>query len=164
MSNQFGDTRIDDDLTLLSETLEEVLRSSGDPADQKYVELKARAEKALDDVKNGLAVLQTVITIGRSRQFIVLMTTSTKTTARNWCGRGRWAGTRTVAGTPLKPPYTGVLHFCSTPYNVRLLTGRGPRAITYYGAGKSTAPFVARDSGDTRHSGYRYSFPSQRRF
>ena len=41
MSNQFGDTRIDDDLTLLSETLEEVLRSSGDPADQKYVELKA---------------------------------------------------------------------------------------------------------------------------
>lgn len=26
MSNQFGDTRIDDDLTLLSETLEEVLR------------------------------------------------------------------------------------------------------------------------------------------
>ena len=46
MSNQFGDTRIDDDLTLLSETLEEVLRSSGDPADQKYVELKA-----LDDVK-----------------------------------------------------------------------------------------------------------------
>ena len=68
MSNQFGDTRIDDDLTLLSETLEEVLRSSGDPADQKYVELKARAEKALDDV----------ITIGRSRQFIVLMTTSTK--------------------------------------------------------------------------------------
>ncbi|CQR81762.1 ribosome-binding protein, probably membrane-anchored, function unknown [Escherichia coli K-12] len=37
--------------TLLSETLEEVLRSSGDPADQKYVELKARAEKALDDVK-----------------------------------------------------------------------------------------------------------------
>ena len=47
MSNQFGDTRIDDDLTLLSETLEEVLRSSGDPADQKYVELKARAEKAL---------------------------------------------------------------------------------------------------------------------
>ncbi|NYY73456.1 protein ElaB [Escherichia coli] len=79
MSNQFGDTRIDDDLTLLSETLEEVLRSSGDPADQKYVELKARAEKALDDVKNGLAGLQTVITIGRSRQFIVLMTTSTKT-------------------------------------------------------------------------------------
>lgn len=115
MSNQFGDTRIDDDLTLLSETLEEVLRSSGDPADQKYVELKARAEKALDDVKNGLARLQTVITIGRSRLFIVLMTTSTKTLARNWCGCGRWVGSRTVAGTPLKPPYTGVLHFFVVP-------------------------------------------------
>ena len=46
------DTRVDDDLTLLSETLEEVLRSSGDPADQKYIELKARAEQALHDVKN----------------------------------------------------------------------------------------------------------------
>ncbi|GGD33306.1 stress response protein ElaB [Franconibacter pulveris 1160] len=43
--------RLDDDLTLLSETLEEVLRSSGDPADQKYIELKARAEQALHDVK-----------------------------------------------------------------------------------------------------------------
>lgn len=52
MSNQFYDSRIDDDLTLLSETLEEVLRSSGDPADQKYIELKARAEQALNDVKN----------------------------------------------------------------------------------------------------------------
>lgn len=51
MSNQFTSTRIDDDLTLLSDTLEEVLRSSGDPADQKYVELKARAEQALHDVK-----------------------------------------------------------------------------------------------------------------
>ena len=51
MSYQFGDSRIDDDLTLLSETLEEVLRSSGDPADQKYIELKARAEQALDEVK-----------------------------------------------------------------------------------------------------------------
>lgn len=31
MSYQFGESRVDDDLTLLSETLEEVLRSSGDP-------------------------------------------------------------------------------------------------------------------------------------
>ncbi|MCT4706975.1 stress response protein ElaB [Enterobacteriaceae bacterium H11S18] len=46
------ESRLDDDLTLLSETLEEVLRSSGDPADQKYVELKARAEQALNDVKD----------------------------------------------------------------------------------------------------------------
>ncbi|MEL4015022.1 stress response protein ElaB [Dryocola sp. LX212] len=46
------ESRLDDDLTLLSETLEEVLRSSGDPADQKYIELKARAEQALNDVKD----------------------------------------------------------------------------------------------------------------
>ena len=52
MSNQFYDSRIDDDLALLTETLEEVLRSSGDPADQKYIELKARAEQALHEVKN----------------------------------------------------------------------------------------------------------------
>ena len=52
MSNQFYDSRIDDDLALLSETLEEVLRSSGDHADQKYIELKARAEQALHEVKN----------------------------------------------------------------------------------------------------------------
>lgn len=52
MSFQSWDTRIDDDLALLSETLEEVLRSSGDPADQKYIELKARAEQALHEVKN----------------------------------------------------------------------------------------------------------------
>ena len=78
MSNQFGDTRIDDDLTLLSETLEEVLRSSGDPADQKYVELKARAEKALDDVKKRVSQASDSYYRGRSRQFIVLMTTSTK--------------------------------------------------------------------------------------
>ncbi|POT59794.1 protein ElaB [Citrobacter amalonaticus] len=52
MSYQFGDSRIDDDLELLSETLAEVLRSSGDPADQKYIELKARAEQALEEVKS----------------------------------------------------------------------------------------------------------------
>ncbi|MDN8599399.1 stress response protein ElaB [Citrobacter enshiensis] len=45
-------SRIDDDIEFLSETLEEVLQSSGDPADQKYVELKARAEAALEEVKN----------------------------------------------------------------------------------------------------------------
>lgn len=52
MTYQFSDSHIDDDLALLSETLEEVLRSSGDPADQKYIELKARAEQALLDVKS----------------------------------------------------------------------------------------------------------------
>ncbi|EGE4742090.1 stress response protein ElaB [Salmonella enterica] len=55
MSYQFGESRVDDDLTLLSETLEEVLRSSGDPADQKYIELKARAEQALEEVKNRIS-------------------------------------------------------------------------------------------------------------
>ncbi|WP_075181301.1 stress response protein ElaB [Pantoea sp. 1.19] len=43
---------LDDDITLLTDTLEEVLKSSGDPADQKYLELKARAEAALNDVKS----------------------------------------------------------------------------------------------------------------
>ena len=53
MSNQFEPQQasLDDDLRMLSETLEEVLRSSGDPADQKYIELKARAEQALHEVK-----------------------------------------------------------------------------------------------------------------
>ncbi|MFP1452418.1 stress response protein ElaB [Escherichia coli] len=51
MFNQFGDTRIDDDLTLLVAKHWKRCSASGDPADQKYVELKARAEKALDDVK-----------------------------------------------------------------------------------------------------------------
>lgn len=164
MSNQFGDTRIDDDLTLLSETLEEVLRSSGDPADQKYVELKARAEKALDDVKKRVSQASDSYYY-RAKQAVYRADDYVhENPGKELRGRGRWAGTRTVAGTPLKPPTPGYCIFCSTPYNVRLLTGRGPRAITYYGAGKSTAPFVARDSGDTRHSGYRYSFPSQRRF
>ena len=52
MSFHSYESRIDDDLELLSETLEEVLRSSGDPADQKYIELKARAERALEEVRN----------------------------------------------------------------------------------------------------------------
>lgn len=55
MSNQFYDSHIDDDLALLSETLEEVLRSSGDPADQKYIELKTRAEQALNEVKHRIS-------------------------------------------------------------------------------------------------------------
>ncbi|RPE00429.1 stress response protein ElaB [Candidatus Pantoea deserta] len=46
------DTSLDDDLTLLTETLEEVLKSSGDPTDQKYIELKTKAEQALEDVKS----------------------------------------------------------------------------------------------------------------
>jgi len=50
-TNQF-ETGLDDDIALLTETLEEVLKSSGDPADQKYIELKSKAEQALHDVKS----------------------------------------------------------------------------------------------------------------
>lgn len=46
------ETHLDDDLALLTETLEEILKSSGDPADAKYVELKGKAEKALNEVKS----------------------------------------------------------------------------------------------------------------
>lgn len=49
------ESRLDDDLALLSETLEEVLRASGDPADQKYIELKAKAEQALHEVKERIS-------------------------------------------------------------------------------------------------------------
>lgn len=49
------ETRLDDDLALLTKTLEEVLKSSGDPADQKYVELKARAENSLHEVKSRIS-------------------------------------------------------------------------------------------------------------
>ncbi|PPI88977.1 protein ElaB [Candidatus Pantoea edessiphila] len=39
-----------DDLALMTDTLEEVLKSSGDLSDQKYIELKKKAEKILSDV------------------------------------------------------------------------------------------------------------------
>ncbi|AKC32003.1 stress response protein ElaB [Candidatus Pantoea carbekii] len=45
------ENRFDKDLSLMTETLEEILRSSGDPNDQKYIELKDKAEKALEEVK-----------------------------------------------------------------------------------------------------------------
>ncbi|MXP56104.1 stress response protein ElaB [Pantoea sp. Mhis] len=54
-TNQFenhSDTRLDEDLALLTKTLEEVLKSSGDPNDQKYIELKNKAEQALEEVKS----------------------------------------------------------------------------------------------------------------
>ncbi|RWR01310.1 protein ElaB [[Pantoea] beijingensis] len=54
-STEPNESRLDDDLTLLTETLEEVLKSSGDPADQKYIELKTKAEQALHDVKSRLS-------------------------------------------------------------------------------------------------------------
>lgn len=51
MAHHSYQSRIDDDLALLSDTLEEVLSASGDPTDQKYIELKLRAEQALQDVQ-----------------------------------------------------------------------------------------------------------------
>lgn len=48
-------TSLDDDLTMLTDTLEEVLRASGDAADETYQEIKARAEKALKEVQNRLS-------------------------------------------------------------------------------------------------------------
>lgn len=41
-----------DDLKTLSDTLEEVLKSSADNVDEKYQEIKTRAESALKDVKS----------------------------------------------------------------------------------------------------------------
>jgi ElaB protein len=57
MANQFEpqQTTLDDDLKMLSETLEEVLKSSGDKADEKYIEIKQRAEQALSDVQSRLS-------------------------------------------------------------------------------------------------------------
>lgn len=52
MAYRNDESRFDDDLALLSNTLEEILAASGDPADQKYIELKLRAEQALDDVRD----------------------------------------------------------------------------------------------------------------
>ncbi|NIF20811.1 stress response protein ElaB [Candidatus Pantoea multigeneris] len=46
------ETRANEDLALLTKTLEEVLKSSGDSADQTYIELKEKAEQALNEVKS----------------------------------------------------------------------------------------------------------------
>ncbi|GKW14345.1 protein ElaB [Pectobacterium actinidiae] len=48
--------RVDDDLKLLSETLDGVLRYTGDQADQAYLDLKKGAEKALLEVKARIGV------------------------------------------------------------------------------------------------------------
>ncbi|MDK1702300.1 stress response protein ElaB [Serratia rubidaea] len=44
-------TNLDDDLRMLSDTLQEVLDYSGDRADQAYVDIKSHAEQALKEVK-----------------------------------------------------------------------------------------------------------------
>ncbi|MXP50886.1 DUF883 family protein [Pantoea sp. SoEX] len=47
-----SDGSIIDDLALMTDMLEEVLKSSGDLSDQKYIDLKKKAEKVLHDVTN----------------------------------------------------------------------------------------------------------------
>lgn len=54
-STEQFETRLDDDLALMTDILEEILRSSGDPNDQKYTELKNKAEQALKEVKGRLS-------------------------------------------------------------------------------------------------------------
>lgn len=48
-------TTLDDDLRMLSDTLQEVLEYSGDRADQAYLDIKAHAENALKQVKSRMA-------------------------------------------------------------------------------------------------------------
>ncbi len=48
-------TSLEDDLAMLTDTLEEVLRYSGTLADESYQEIKARAEKALKEVQSRLS-------------------------------------------------------------------------------------------------------------
>jgi ElaB protein len=47
-------TSLEDDLTMLTNTLEEVLRFSGKMADDSYQEIKYRAEKTLQEVQSRL--------------------------------------------------------------------------------------------------------------
>lgn len=105
MSYQFGESRVDDDLTLLSETLEEVLRSSGDPADQKYIELKARAEQALEEVKNRVSHASDSYYYRAKQAVYKRMTTFMKTLAGYWRRRGGRTGTWTAAGAALNPSH-----------------------------------------------------------
>lgn len=53
-AEEFHPGTLDDDLVLLTATLEEVLKSSGDPADQKYIELKEKADQTLNEIKSRL--------------------------------------------------------------------------------------------------------------
>lgn len=55
MSSRHYQPYPDEDLALLSNTLEEVLSASGDPADQHYLALKAQASAALDEVRSRLS-------------------------------------------------------------------------------------------------------------
>ena len=53
---QTEDIHIDDDVKLLADTLDEVLRYSGDRADEAFVDMKKKAENALLEVKARLGI------------------------------------------------------------------------------------------------------------
>lgn len=53
-TTQIPPTTLDDDLKMLTDELEAVLKSSGDMADEKYQEIKASAEQALSRVRRRL--------------------------------------------------------------------------------------------------------------
>ncbi|HHL2617845.1 TPA: DUF883 family protein [Yersinia enterocolitica] len=87
-------TSLDDDLTMLTDTLEEVLRASGDAA-ESYQEIKARAEKALKEVQNRLS--------GRSECYIkrakvLACCTDDYVREKPWCSVGISATVGLVVG------------------------------------------------------------------
>lgn len=76
---------LDDDLSMLMDTLDEVLRASSDLADERYQEVKAQAEKALKEVQHRLS--------GRSECYITrakALACCTDSYVRNkpWCSVG----------------------------------------------------------------------------
>ncbi|AIN17734.1 hypothetical protein CH54_3948 [Yersinia rochesterensis] len=88
-------TSLDDDLTMLTDTLEEVLRASGDAADESYKEIKARAEKALKEVQYRLN--------GRSKCYIkraktLACCTDDYVREKPWCSAGIGATVGLVVG------------------------------------------------------------------
>lgn len=88
-------TSLDDDLTMLTDTLEEVLRASGDAADESYQEIKARAEKALKEVQYRLS--------GRSECYIkrakaLACCTDDYVRDKPWCSVGIGATVGLVVG------------------------------------------------------------------
>ena len=98
------ETRLDDDLTLLTETLEEVLKSSGDPTDQKYIELKAKAEQALHDVKARVSAASDSYYYRAKSGLPRRRLRARKTVAGHRHRRSRRSGFRPAAGAPLNFP------------------------------------------------------------
>ncbi|SQC91133.1 Bacterial protein of uncharacterised function (DUF883) [Cedecea neteri] len=93
------ESRLDDDLALLSDTLEEVLRASGDPADQKYIELKEKAEQALNDVKARISNASDTYYYRTKKRYTAPMITCTKSP---WQGIGIGAAVGLVIGLLLR--------------------------------------------------------------